>query len=361
MSPGPRFPGPVVCSLRWLPARVALLCLLASGCGGAREPPATEDRLRLGWQVPWATQGQLVQVLKHTDLPERNRLRVEYRGFSYGGPLNEAALSGAVDVLLTADQPAAMLIARDPEWVIVGRLMYNRVAIYVPPASPVRRLADLRGKRVGIPFGAAAHRFALAVLDSAGVHPDTGFRALNLDIYEQSAVVAAGDAATWQGLDALVGFDPTPAIFEARRQARMLAVGTVVSLVVANRRYLRDHPGAVARFLKSLHEAYWFYGQNTDVADRWFSQESGLRFDPAVLGIAAAVEPNVSARSPDAVTLELTDRDFRVLDEAAAFVHAHGMVPRRVDMRAAFDPAALREARRMLAEDGWILRPHVLE
>ncbi len=33
-------------------------------------------KLRIGWQVPWATQGQLVQILKHTDILEKNGLKV---------------------------------------------------------------------------------------------------------------------------------------------------------------------------------------------------------------------------------------------------------------------------------------------
>ena len=34
----------------------------------------------------------------------------EFTGVSYGGPLNEAAAAGQVDVVFTADQPAAALL-----------------------------------------------------------------------------------------------------------------------------------------------------------------------------------------------------------------------------------------------------------
>ncbi len=63
-------------------------------------------QIRIGWQTPWATQGQLTQVLKHTDILKNNHIVGDFKGFSYGGPLNEAALANEVDVIFTADQPA---------------------------------------------------------------------------------------------------------------------------------------------------------------------------------------------------------------------------------------------------------------
>src|SRR3989338_1727217 len=116
--------------------------------------------IRIGWQIPWATQGQLTQILKHTDILKNNSLKAEFNGFTFGGPLNEAALAKQVDVIFTADQPAATLLSKNPNWVIIGRLMYNRVSLYVPPKSSIETVADLRGKTVGMPFGAAAQRMA---------------------------------------------------------------------------------------------------------------------------------------------------------------------------------------------------------
>lgn len=93
---------------------------------------ASDSTIRLGWQEPWATQGQLVMGLQHTNIPELNDLNIEYVGFAYGGPLNKAAIAGEVDILLTADHPALVLMSKKPGYRIVSRMMYNRVCIYVP-------------------------------------------------------------------------------------------------------------------------------------------------------------------------------------------------------------------------------------
>jgi hypothetical protein len=78
--------------------------------------PSVGAAIRLGWQVPWATQGQLVMGLKHTNIASLLGLELTYVGFAYGAPLNQAALAGEVDVLLTADQPALLLLGKTDQF-----------------------------------------------------------------------------------------------------------------------------------------------------------------------------------------------------------------------------------------------------
>ena len=63
---------------------------------------AAADPIRLGWQTTWATQGQLVVGLQKSNIPELVGVELDYPGFAFGGPLNQAALAGQVDLLLTA-------------------------------------------------------------------------------------------------------------------------------------------------------------------------------------------------------------------------------------------------------------------
>jgi ABC-type nitrate/sulfonate/bicarbonate transport system substrate-binding protein len=68
--------------------------------------------IRIGWQIPAATQGQVLQVLKRTSLLEMHGLKPVFVPFSYGGPQVEAAFAGQLDVFFAGDQPAFNLIAR---------------------------------------------------------------------------------------------------------------------------------------------------------------------------------------------------------------------------------------------------------
>jgi ABC-type nitrate/sulfonate/bicarbonate transport system substrate-binding protein len=298
--------------------------------------PKQSDKLinlRIGWQVPWATQGQLAQVLKHTDILEKNGLKAEFKGFNYGPPLNEAALAGEVDVIFTADQPAATLLSKNQNWVIIGRLMYNRVSLYVPPQSPIKKIADLKGKTIGMPFGAAAQRMALKAEKDAGLDPKKDVNNINLDIYEQSDLVRDPNATKWGDMDALAGFDPTPAIFEEKGLIKRLAVGKVVSVIIMSKEYIKKNPEAPVKFLKAFHAAYDYYRNNVSIANEWFITESKLSITPKALEIAASMEPNLSVRSAREIRLGFTDDDYKILQEAADFIYDQSLVKTRVIMR----------------------------
>ena len=290
-------------------------------------------KIRIGWQIPWAVQGQLAQVLKHTDLLKNNDLQGDFKGFSYGGPLNEAALAGEVDVIFTADQPAATLLAKNPNWKIIGRLMYNRVSLYVPPKSPINTISELKNKTVAMPFGAAAQRMALRAEKDAGLDPQKDVNNINLGIYEQSDLVRDPNAIKWDKIDAMAGFDPTPAIFEEKGLVRNLKVDKVVSLIVMSNKFIKDNPNAPTKFLEAFTDAYDYYRNNVSQSDQWFIDESKLDITAKALAVAASVEPNLQAKTKDEIRINFTDDDYKIIQDAADFIFEQGLVKIKVNMK----------------------------
>lgn len=320
------------------------LLLLAAAQSLAAAP------IRLGWQVPWATQGQLVMGLEHTNIPALTGIEIQPVGFTYGAPLNSAALAGEVDVLLTADQPALVLLSKTDRFAIVARMMYNRVCIYVPARSPIRSLAGLKGKTVMGPVGAAAERVALRSLRKAGLGAND-FSHGSLDMAQQSALLkrSGSGAALWTGADALYGFDPLPAVFEAEGQARMLSCGNVVSVVMASRDMIEKRPKELQAFLKAFALSWSFYARNPAQANRWFAREARLDVSDAVLDKCAAVEPNRSAREISGVRLTFNEADYKTLEDALAFLREKGIAREPLDVRKQVD---LRPLAAALADPG---------
>jgi ABC-type nitrate/sulfonate/bicarbonate transport system substrate-binding protein len=292
------------------------------------------ERVRLGWQTPWATQGQLVMALKHSNIPELAGSDLDYLGFAYGGPLNQAALAKGVDVLLTADQPAIALIARKSGFKIVARMMYNRTCLYVPPASPVKTLTDLKGATISGPVGAAAERNALDALKEAGLEPAT-LKMGKLDMEQQVALLRGGAKdGKWGAIDALYGFDPLPAAFEAEGLARMVKCGNVVSMVLASPEMLGARRAELEKFLTAFQLAWWLYANKPDELNALFLKESGLEIPVAALETSAAVEPNRFEKQLDKQRLTFTDDDFKVIDRAASFLQSIGVLKAPIDARA---------------------------
>lgn len=291
------------------------------------------EPIRLGWQIPWATQGQLVMGLKYTNIPKLAGVDLAYSGFTYGGPLNRAALAGQVDVLLTADQPALVLLSKGDQYLIVARMMYNRVCLYVPPQSKIRTLKDLEGKHLLGPVGAAAERVAFAELRAAGVNTDK-LRAGSFDMAQQTAMIkTANSKEAWPGVDALYGFDPFPAIFEINDQARMLGCNNVVSLVVASRDMVEKRRAELESFLRAFTLSWYHYAQMPKQVNEWFSTESRLNVGDDVLDKSASVEPNRWVKSIADIRLGFVDADYKTIDAAMDFLVERDVVKPRFDYR----------------------------
>lgn len=284
---------------------------------------AAEVKLRIGWQIPWALQGQLVQVWKNTDILKKNGISAEFVGKNYGPELNEVALANGIDVILTADQPAASLFAKNKGWVGVSRLMYNRTATYVPLNSPVKNVQDLKGRTIGVPFGAAAQRVTAEALVKAGLNLEKDIKFVNLGMAEHTPLIkrAAKDAKTWDQFDALSGFDPIPAILEADKLVRVIDTGKVCSLVLMNKEFLDKNPGVAKSLQKALAEAYIYYQKNQSQVDQWFIQESKLADATSkALALASSFEPNMKAKNVGNIKLNFSDSDFELLQKGADYV-----------------------------------------
>lgn len=327
-----------------------LAALAAMACSGGAPPPATTpglEPIRIGWQSTWATQGQLAVILMRTDILEQHGFEATFHGFSYGGPLNEGALAGAVDVLFTADQPAVSLTSKSPSWGIVGRLMTNRVGTFVPPESPVRSAADLKGRTVAVPFGAAAHRATLGAIGEAGLVPGQDVQVTNLGLQEIVAVVAAGaDPQTqrWGATDAAAAWDPAFANLEHSGAVRVISRAEITSVIVMDDRYAKRHTGAAVRFQQAMHAAYDVFRSDPARANSWFKEQSDLPFDVGVLELAAGVEGNLKATSADQIRVHLTAEEVVGIQKAADFMVDAKLLREPVDVPKLLRPSATQPA-----------------
>jgi len=303
------------------------------------------DPIRLGWQIPWATQGQLVMGLKHSNITELTNTSLEYSGFAYGAPLNQAALAGHIDILLTADQPALVLMNRDPSFKIVSRMMYNRVCLYVPPNSSIRTVGDLQGQRVSGPVGAAAERVALKTLSDARIDlEDITFG--NLGMAQQSALLErhGANAKSWKDVDALYGFDPLPAIFEEKGFSRMLECGPVVSVVVARGEMLTKRREELDNFITAFKLSWRLFADQPDKMNRIFASESRLEASNSVLNAAASIEPNRQATDFDSIRLTFSPDDLEVIKSANHFLHERGIIQKTVPLDTQINLSAAHDA-----------------
>lgn len=293
-------------------------------------PDAEPEPLRIGWQIAWATQGQLALTLRDTNTLDLFGISAVFKPFNYGSPMVEAALAGELDICFVGDQPAVSLLSRSDDWLLAARLMDFRVAVLVTPDSPIRDIQALSSKTLGIPFGASTHRVALRMLQRTGIHPQQDLRIVNLDILEQSEAIKAGGRDRWGQFDAFASWDHHIAQFERDGKARVLQAGPALGVVMVSKDLASTNPEGLARFRDAFVLAYDFYRRNRSLVDAWFAEETGGRFDTALLHAVADIEPNLGVASLAEVDVALNDADLATLQEAADFASAQNLIRRPV-------------------------------
>ncbi len=305
---------------------VALL-IMCTSTGSSKK----EATLRLGWQPPWANQGQIVEVFKNTDVLSRNQIKLDYKPFSYGGPMTEAALAGTLDILFVGDQPAITLVSRDPNWRLVARMVNYRSALIVPPNSTLKTLSDLVGKKVATAFGSTTHRDVVRLFREAGLEKDITL--VNIDQAEHAALISKGGKDNWDGIDAIASYDPTIAISVYKNNARILMDWTSPAVIVASKEIVDNKPEELKRFLKAYIEANIIYAKNPANFNKLFSEESRLELPDNVYEEMAKMEPNLSAKTNSDVNILIDSTRERIHQTNADVALSIGIIKKQINVK----------------------------
>ena len=214
---------------------------------------------------------------------------VEFAQFSFGPPIVEALGAGKVDIGGVGSTPPIFGAASQTNFrVIATRELLNRTDshLVVPGGSPVRAVADLRGKRITVPKGSSAHGFLLRALHRNGVK----LSEVTIDF-----LAPADGSAAFNGgrVDAWAVWEPfyTQAV---QNGARAIAGGPPdeygLNFFLASSQALEDpaRVAAIQDYLKRLRSAYVWGAANLDAYAAAWSAESKIP-----LAVAKAAIPQV--------------------------------------------------------------------
>ena len=237
---------------------VAGVALALLGSMGLSSSPVAAQQLkevRIGFQraglFPAVKQRHTVE-----DALKPRGIEVKWVEFSFGPPLLEALNTGSIDFGYTGDAPPIFAQAARANLLYVAALPSagNNEAIVVPENSPIRTLADLRGKKVGFAKGSSAHNTTVAALEKAGLS--------YADITPVYLAPADGATAfTGGSLDAWTIWDPYLALTE-KGKIRILAFAKDVhestAFFLANKDFTGQHPDIVALLNQTFaQESKW--------------------------------------------------------------------------------------------------------
>lgn len=285
--------------------------------GRAAEPLAL---LRIGYQKSAAN----LVIAKQSGWLEKRwpDAKIVWAEFPAGPQLLEALAAGSLEFGLTGDSPPvfAQAAGRDLVYVGVEPPKPDSSAILVLKDSPLRTLADLRGKKVALQKGSSAHYLVVRAVEKAGLKW--------ADI--QPIYLAPADARAAferKAIDAWAIWDPFYAATELAIAPRVLTTGRGLSgnnsFYLASKPFAEKHGDVIVALFEELSRADRLVQQDRAGAIKLIAGFSGLD--------AGVVSLFLGRRPPSPVT-PIQPATVRDQQRVADAFHQLGLIPKPVDV-----------------------------
>ena len=234
----------------------ALIATLFSGLALAQSKEVTiayQDMV-----VPWRVAHDAGELEKVTGY------KINFRQFAGGADVIRALASGQVQIGEAGSAPIATGVSQglpiELFWILDD--INDAEALVVRDGSNIKTLADLKGKKIGVPFTSTTHFHTLVALNYAKVNPND-VQILNIRPPEIAAAWERGD------LDAAFIWDPV--LSKVKKSGKVLISSGQISRetgkttfdgIVVNKEWSRDNADFLVKFAKTLAKADEDYRAN---------------------------------------------------------------------------------------------------
>jgi sulfonate transport system substrate-binding protein len=242
-------------------------------------------QLRIGFQKSAAT---LVLLKGDGSLEKRLAplgVEVKWVEFPAGPQLLEGLNVGSIDFGFVGEAPPIVAQAAGANFVYVGYEGEAGAAesVLVPKDSPIKSVADLKGKRVALNKGSNVHYFLVKVLEKNGLK----YSDVNVSFLTPADARAAFEKGS---IDAWVIWDPFSAAAEKQIGARPLATGKGLvknyQFFLAEREFATKRADILKAVLEEANKKGQFVAKNNKEAAKQLSPLQGLEPDVLELSLS---------------------------------------------------------------------------
>jgi sulfonate transport system substrate-binding protein len=285
-----------------------------------RAETAVPKEFRIGYQksgilIVARQQGGLEARLKSLGVET-----VKWVEFQYGPPIMEALGLGALDFGAAGDTPPIFAQAAGAKIAYVAATSAQQSAILVPQVSPIRSLADLKGKKLAFAKGSSSHNFVVQALAKAGL-AYSDISPIFLNPADAAAAFSRGSVDAW------AVWDPYFALAEKRHNARVITTTKGIldsnSFYLANSDFAAKHPAVLKAALAEIgRTTEWAAAHREDLA-RFIAEQTGVELEVQQISTnRAAIE-----------LLPVNDRIIQSQQTIADTFHTLGIIPRQIKVR----------------------------
>lgn len=251
-------------------------------------------------------------------------IRVRWNQFATGPQLLEALNAGRLDFGHTGEAPPIAAQAAGASLLYVASQPPNPAgeAILVPADSPIRQVADLKGKKIAFNKGSNVHYFVVKALEKAGLSY-TDIKPVFLPPADARA------AFERKNVDAWAIWDPYFAAAQQATDARILTDGQDFvanrEFFLASQHFAQTHPDRLQIILDVMAEtAQWAQPRPREVA----------QLISPLLGINVEVLERVAARTQYGIN-PITPEVVAYQQELADTFYRLKLIPRQIDVEQA--------------------------
>ena len=246
--------------IRQLIGHAALALGLVATLGASTSALAQSKEVTIAYQQ---IAGPMIVALSNGSVEKATGYKVNWRQFESGAKVSTAMASGDVQVGVIGSSPLAAALSRGVElqlfWILDD--INEAEALVVRNGAGITKPADLKGKKLGVPFVSTTHFHAMYALELWGIKPSE-LEILNMQPNQIAAAWERGD------IDAAFVWDP--ALGRIKQSGKVLITSGELSKrgkatfdgIAVQKKWGEANAEFMARFVKVLAEADAAYRAN---------------------------------------------------------------------------------------------------
>lgn len=246
--------------------------------------------------------------------------KYEWKSFKSGPLVNEAVAAGEADLGFMADLPAIIAKSTGLPIEVVSNVAYGEkgIAVLAKADSPIKSVADLKGKKVAYATGSYAQHLLALLLSKEGLTLND-VQSVNLGACDQPAALASGE------VDAIVIWEQYISQLTSDGTAKVIADGTGVKrgnmVTYAVSDYANKNPKVIEAYIKALNRADEVIKNEPEKAAETVAEDFGVSKE-----LMLKIIPNFT------FSTEFTEDDIAEIKNVKDFSLESGIISKDVDI-----------------------------
>lgn len=212
-------------------------------------------------------------------IEKKHNIKIVFRSFAYGAPENQAMAAGELQIASAGMGPAVIAAARLPATLVAISIL-EQTAILVPKDSPIKTVAQLKGKKVAFP-GEGSQQYPLLLKALA----DVGLNSTDISLFKTDGAQIPTLLQN-KSVDAGITWDPHVSNALAAGHSRVLIKAEKIMPImeghyVGNGEYVHNdfltgHPDIVQDLITANVKAIEFILKDPKGAAKMWSKQIGF-------------------------------------------------------------------------------------